>query len=85
MEKLAKEKSELFWGSVLLGQHLDEKKRNCLCLEEIDCGDNESKFCISYKCVNDKKTISVFNDADVQRFFANTGVGGSNSGIAGQP
>ena len=57
----------------------------CECLETISCGGPNNR-CISYKCPNDDKPISIFNDDDVQRFIANVGMGRfSSSGSAGQP
>ena len=72
-------------AGILLGTTIFDGKRNCHCIETIDCGDGEIKLCVLHKCENLKDPISVFNQDDVQRFIVNLGGGGSNGGSSGQP
>jgi len=53
----------------------DAEKYNCSCLEKIDCGDNKTSFCITYKCARYSDALSAFNANDIQKFFENIGDG----------
>jgi len=72
-------------ASALLGLTVLDEKRNCSCIETIDCGDGKVEICTLHKCANLKEPVSIFNPVDVQRFIVNLGGGGSNGGSSGQP